>query len=257
MYSATRNCIDQTHFFWLIATVISKKYQDGLYSCHKTDCLWRQEKCQGNLQDVRQMADIFIFSFSPSLDDLYCFPIYSLAEGLDRFQSEAQRISLACSTNYTIKHPLDEKTISKINYFNKKSSTNSIDAFVLSLFGWKSLDPSISAIECDLCFTRRVLNNETFDVLENHKSYCPWKNATTANAYTPKGFIATTKNQSMTGWEWLLEAIQMEYSLQMRKEDLSLSARHAIDEKFYAHKQTLYQSYDLLEQWKATIEKLE
>lgn len=115
-------------------------------------------------------------------------------------------------------------------------------------------------MQCDLCFTRKAFSqnekNEIFEVLEEHKSYCPWRNANTAQAYTPKTFTSG-RNEVMSGSEWMKDVISMEYSLLNRKECLSLSSIHESDENYHDIKHKMFKSYDLLKEWRSAIEKLE
>lgn len=228
----------------LKAPAIQSKYKAGLYSCHKEDCIWRHDQCS---------------------DKVYSLPIYSLSEGVDRFEGEAKKIIAACEKTETalpqIKHQLDDKTLSKIDYFaTKNENPTKQTAYILSLYGWKSLNEDIPGVQCDLCFMRKAFSqseeNESFDVLEEHKLYCPWINAKTAQAYTPKTFLSS-RNDTISGFEWMKDVISMEYSLLNRKECLSLSAIHAADEKYHDIKYKMFKSYDLLKEWKKTIEKLE
>jgi hypothetical protein len=177
---------------------------------------------------------------------------------LDRFKNEAEKI-IACSKEKlpNIKHDLDEKMLLKVQYFAKEE--NQTSAYLLSLYGWKSLNENIPGIQCDLCFERKAfyqLEGEKFDVLDQHKLYCPWRNCTTANAYTPKEF-SNIKNQKIDGINWMKEIINIEYSILIRKKNLSLTSKFASDEKYHTLKHKMQQSYNLLNNWKLTFEKLE
>lgn len=147
------------------------------------------------------------------------------------------------------------------NTLNKEEKSSTIEdmesAYLLSLYGWQSLDHNIPGVKCELCFSKKafyqIKKDESFDVLEEHKSYCPWINATTADAYTPRGFSAASRNKRISGSEWMQQVTSLEYGLLVKKEDLSLSSRELADEKFYHLKQKLYNSYDLLSNWQSHL----
>lgn len=132
-------------------------------------------------------------------------------------------------------------------------------AYILSLYGWQLLDPSIPGVKCELCFSKKafyqIKKSESFNVLEEHKTYCPWKNPDTADAYTPRGFSTISRNKKLSGSEWMQQVISLEYGLLVKKADLSLSSRELVDEKLYNLKQKMYRSYDLLNSWKSHIEE--
>lgn len=150
--------------------------------------------------------------------------------------------------------------LTKIEYFANKNEVDIKSAYILSLYGWKYLHKDLPGVQCDMCFSKKGFyqykDNESFDALEQHKSYCPWKNPDTANAYTPKEF-STTKNQKINGSDWMKDVITIEYNILMRKEHLSLSSKFALNEKFHDLKYKMHQSYDLIEKWNSAIKKIE
>lgn len=148
--------------------------------------------------------------------------------------------------------------MSKVKHFSKedKSLDNTERAYILSLFGWKSLDSSIPGVKCDLCFTRKAFyqlkQGEAFNVVNEHKSYCPCINAETADSYTPNTY-SSHKNVKISGADWLKEVMLMEYSMIIKKEDLSITHKVALDEKLYALRQKIYESSDNLKNWQSRV----
>ena len=91
-------------------------------------------------------------------------------------------------------------------------------ALAVALCGWSGMDVSgVELVQCDKCFQRCGLwlyaqsetsgNNTTasdimaFDPIELHRSYCPWKSATTQ--------AASGSFKGMAGWQ--IEAALVEY----------------------------------------------
>lgn len=129
-------------------------------------------------------------------------------------------------------------------------------AYVLSLFGWKLLHMDIVGIQCDLCFSRKAFyqlkQDEEIDVLKLHKEYCPWRNAITAEAYSPR-LLSTSPQTTISGSDWMMQVVGLEYSMLIKKQDLTLKSRQAVDEKLHQLKQKMYESKDLLQTWKEQI----
>lgn len=122
------------------------------------------------------------------------------------------------------------------------------------------MDDNIPGVKCDLCFTKKAFyqmkEDELFNVLDEHKIYCPCTNAETANAYPPNGY-SMYRNQKINGTDWMKEVLLLEYTILIKKEDLSLPHKQILDEKLYALKQKIYESSDMLKTWQSTVEKIE
>lgn len=150
--------------------------------------------------------------------------------------------------------------MSKVEHFATSTTTvekalpNPETAYLLSVYGWKSLHPSIPGVRCDLCFTKKAfsqLKGEIFSIVDEHKSYCPWINVETANVYTPNVY-SKHKNMKINGSDWMKDVMLLEYAILIKKEDLSLLNKQALDEKLYALKQKIYTSSDTLKAWQST-----
>ncbi|OAD06368.1 hypothetical protein MUCCIDRAFT_155305 [Mucor lusitanicus CBS 277.49] len=245
---------------------VAKIYKESLILCHAEACRWRN---------------------GPDTDVVYNFPIQSLEDGVNRLQSNAfffiftqkrfkNKISKDTSTPSSspsqdemklippLQHPLDDLTYSRVcalgvhfqqqrQEIGKPVDTDTVyAAYLLSLFGWQLLSDMVPGIQCDLCCSKRgfhqIKQDETLDVLKEHKEYCPWVNPETADAYSPKVHYSN-RDRKICGYEWMVDLVAIEYSLIMRNKLLSLSAREATDEKRNELKQKTYKANELLKLW--------
>jgi hypothetical protein len=239
---------------------VAKIYKEGLINCHSESCRWKN---------------------GPDEDVTYNFPIETLEEGSKRFKEKAQ-IFIKSQQEYKnkmnnsspqgiednnsippLQHPLDESTLSKIytlatHFQQQAGDDDTLDAetrnsaYLLSLFGWQLLDPLVPGAECELCCSRKgfyqMKNEEKFDLVKEHKDYCPWVNSENADAYSPKVSLSTRDCQ-ISGYEWMVDMISIEFNLHMRNKYLSLSSRKSTDDQHYELKQKMYQANDLLKVW--------
>ncbi|GAA5806125.1 hypothetical protein HPULCUR_011654 [Helicostylum pulchrum] len=204
-----------------VVNEVKKRYEAGLYNGHKESCQWRTQKCD---------------------DGVYCFPLVTIESGLEKFKTDANNIISACVKEKralpTLCHEVDDRTLIKVKYFAEQTQNEHVElesietAYILSLYGWELLHADIPGVKCDLCCTRKAfyLLNEPFDVLRRHKSYCPYVNAETANAYTPKGF-SLRRTQKISGSDWMKDVLSLEYVILIKTRDLSLTYEDALDEK--------------------------
>lgn len=153
--------------------------------------------------------------------------------------------------------------LSKIKYVAKhfeqeeeKKRNDRESAFILALFGWKSLHMEVPGIQCDLCFSKKafcqVNPSESLDIVRFHKEYCPWINAATANAYPPNTLY---NNQTISGSDWMIRVISMEYIMLVKKQDLALSSSQERAEKLFQLQRKIHGSNHLLRTWQESITK--
>ncbi|KAI8368729.1 hypothetical protein BD560DRAFT_447377 [Blakeslea trispora] len=203
-------------------------YQKGLFECHLETCPWRYHACK---------------------DTTYTFPFTTLLEGLDRLQNQARLFVTASQQNQQpiplLKHTLTPDILKKLKFvvtqFEKEDKVEDcLDGYLLSLFGWSVLHTDLPGIQCDLCFSQRgFFQSDQLDLLEEHKAYCPWRKAS---------------KEEQSGYEWMLSILLMEYSLLIKRQDLSLQSDYERNERLYRLKQTITQSQHTLSQWQARID---
>lgn len=93
-----------------------------------------------------------------------------------------------------------------------------INAYLLPLFGWQFIDIQTPGIVCNLCFARKIFDNDqkTINAISEHYTYCPWKNSE-----------ITQKN----GFNLMIQAVYKEYELLVRRRHISYRNRNQQDEE--------------------------
>jgi hypothetical protein len=152
--------------------------------------------------------------------------------------------------------------LSKVRYVannfeqGEEEKRNFESAYILSLFGCKSLHIEVPGIQCDLCFSKKAFCHldpaETLDIVQFHKSYCPWINAATANAYPPNTLY---NNKRINGSDWMIQIVSMEYIMLVKKQDLALSSSQTRAEKLFQLQRKIHGSNHLLRTWQESISK--
>lgn len=105
---------------------------------------------------------------------------------------------------------------------NKSAATRT--SYLLPYFGWNYLtEGDEQALQCDLCYRRvnihdykSLADNEdsklpVFDVVKEHRNFCPWVNAEHAHV-RPIRFIP--ERGKICGYEWMMEAMAEERTFQ-------------------------------------------
>lgn len=134
-----------------------------------------------------------------------------------------------------------------------------IYAFILSLYGWKSLHEKVPGIKCDYCHSRLAFchaDNQEINAFDIHKDYCPWINAQTADARTPIPMYSTNANKRLSGVEWLMEIIAVEFLTISNLHDLSGPAKSSINEKMFSIERSISQYRIITNEWKPKLEEL-
>lgn len=148
--------------------------------------------------------------------------------------------------------------LSKVKYVANfyEQGEHAESAYILALYGWKSLHTEVPGIQCDLCFSKKAFchlgPSETLNVVHFHKSYCPWRNAANANAYPPN---TLQMNQIISGSDWMIQIVCMEYIMLIKKKDLALSSSQTRAEKLFQLQRKIHGSNHLLRKWQESISK--
>lgn len=92
-------------------------------------------------------------------------------------------------------------------------------SYLLPVFGWHYAAPN--SIKCMDCFRKKNLHElaaleDPFNVIKEHRDYCPWVNSNNAHVEPPQ---ATPFKGQLCGYQWMLAALDLEYTLLLRMQE--------------------------------------
>jgi hypothetical protein len=227
-----------------------EKYVELIVSSHDESCLWRQRGCDGKsifsscyLQLLIQTDTIFKLPLTHAPTTLE-----SLRERYDELL--ARKANLPYSFNIRTPSGFDYDTV--LNYLPKNffasatetdlenASTPAVNkvAFTMALFGWQGqrherLGDQLDALSCQACFRNlglwlfksKEVNNlgeevvrapmSYLDTVEEHRDYCPWRNAVSQNGLKA---ASVSESTAVPGWKVAIRVLKNDYYLRTGKD---------------------------------------
>ncbi|KAI7884650.1 hypothetical protein K492DRAFT_182951 [Lichtheimia hyalospora FSU 10163] len=196
---------------------VLEKYTSGLYTFHRDGCFWRSNACPATM---------------------YSFPKLSTVEALDVIRKSGLEWLQSGVQLPKIIHPLNSRQSTQLDFlirdfqnpadrykFTITLPRDLSDAvgtsYLLPVFGWHYAEPNI--IKCKDCFRKKNLHElaaseSSFNVIKEHRDYCPWINCNNAHVEPPQ---PTPFMRQLCGYEWMLAALDLEYTLLLRIQEES------------------------------------
>ncbi|KAI8074469.1 hypothetical protein BC940DRAFT_288317 [Gongronella butleri] len=205
------------------------QYPLFLQKSHDQECFWSHNTCQ---------------------DTVTSLPLTTTSDLLDRLEIQAKEYGAWTTALPVIKHPFDAsklrmvdrviKLIEQVDVFQfpqPQIDNAKRTAYLLSMFGWSPAKDQPALIKCDSCFRHAMVDNyfrlddplddemqlqvghprrpacirDAFDMVLEHRDYCPWRNKEKAHIYLKDPHFAAPK-QPLAGYEWAMEIVCKQWS---------------------------------------------
>ncbi|KAI9012556.1 C3HC zinc finger-like-domain-containing protein [Phycomyces nitens] len=200
---------------------ITAIYEEGLKAYHEEGCFWRLSRCN---------------------DYVNSFPITTYKEALEILCTQGKLLYSQRDILPAIVDPLDKYQRRAVNqvaqhyeYNKDEPMTGAADpalitAYTFPLYGWKLKSTSVPYIQCDSCFQRHSLSQETkadpFDVIKEHRPNCPWVSSTDSLIYRPG-----SSEGLMNGYTWMLGFVNKEHLLLLEALESDRTALQRLSDK--------------------------